>query len=91
MPSSGSNSLAHSTLPLVVFFYDFIVVIICCMHVFIVPKCLYILVNCSNFSCCTYELFLCSYIYIVMCIYLYIHVCMCGEQVCRPFLCDPVI
>ena len=87
MPSSGSNSLAHSTLPLVVFFYDCIVVIICCVHVFIVSKCLYILVNCSNFSCCTYELFLCSYIYIVMCIYLYIHVCMCGEQVCRLFFC----
>ena len=41
MPSSGSISLAHSALPFVVFFYDFIVVISCCVHVFIVPMCLY--------------------------------------------------
>ena len=77
MPSSGSNSSAHFTLPFIVFFYDFITVISCCVNVFVAFMCLYIisLINCGNFSC-TYKLFVCryivSYVYILVSMYVYV-------------------
>ena len=43
-------------------------------------------VNCGNFSCCTYEIFLCSYI--ASSVFVLVSVCVCvGEHFCRLSFC----